>query len=305
VVAAYGDGRVVVGGGFSLPAHSVIRLLVNGSVDPSFNPGAGANGAVHCVGLQNNGQVVIGGAFTAVNGVNLTRVARLNSDGSLDQSFAPAALTNGTVYGVAIQPDNKVVLCGDFYIAGKSNRVGLARLNVDGSLDSSFDAGSGANSTVYAVGLQSQGKVIIAGNFTTVNNTNRSRLARLNTDGSLDLLFNPGTGANNTIYALAILPEDDLVVGGDFTLFDGVPRSRLARIQANDAALKIVQISTLFGPAQITVTTLNGRTYVLQSSQDFTNWQDVSTTNASGRTTILTDPAAGASSRFYRVRLGP
>ena len=305
VVATYNDGRIIVGGGFSLPAHGVLRLLVNGSVDPSFNPGTGASGPVHCVGLQDNGQVIIGGSFTSLNGVSLTRVARLNSDGSLDQSFAPTAITNGNVYGVATQPDGKVVLGGDFSITGKSNSVGVARLNVDGSLDSGFDPGSGANGTVYAIGLQSQGKVILAGSFTTVNNTNRIRLARLNTNGSLDLLFSPGGGANNTIYALAVLPDDDLVVAGDFTTFDGLVRNRVARIQANDAALKIVKIKLLSGQPQITISSLNGRIYVLQSSQNLSTWQDVSTTNSSGRTTTLIDPAPAAFSRFYRVRLVP
>jgi len=66
VIALTSNGLVVVGGGFSLPAHSIIRLRADGSVDPSFNPGTGANGPVRCVALQANGQVVIGGAFTNV-----------------------------------------------------------------------------------------------------------------------------------------------------------------------------------------------------------------------------------------------
>ena len=149
--------------------------------------------------------------------------------------------------------------------------------------------------------------MIIGGAFTTVNNTNRNRLARLNTDGSLDLAFNPGTGANNTVYTLAVLPEDDLIIGGDFTVVDGLPRNRVARIAANDAELKIVSIGvTSPGPVQVTINSQPGLSYVLQTSQTLSNWQNVITNSASGRTLLLSDPSGAAGGRnFYRVRLGP
>jgi uncharacterized delta-60 repeat protein len=306
VIALNTNGLVVVGGGFSLPAHSVIRLRVDGSVDPSFNPGTGANAPVLCVALQDNGQVVIGGAFSNVEGVNVSRVARLNGDGTLDEDFTPTAITNGNVYAVVVQADGKVVVAGDFFTIAQSNRIRIARFNVDGSLDTSFRQGTGPNNTIYAMSLQSQGKIIIGGDFTSFNNTNRSRLARLNTDGSLDLAFNPGTGANNRIYTLAVTPDDDIYIGGDFTVFDGFSRNRVARIQANDATLRITGISFLPGQAQLTISTLSGRNYVLQSNATFSGWHDVTSTNAIGRTTILNDPGAGTTgSRFYRVRLGP
>jgi uncharacterized delta-60 repeat protein len=305
MIAADAGGRVVAAGGFSQPARTIVRLRLDGTVDPSFNPGAGANGPIHAVALLTNGQVVIGGSFTAVNEAAVTRVARLFNDGSLDESFLARAITNGNVYSVAVQPDGKVVVGGDFYVAGKSNRVGIARLNTDGSLDSTFDAGAGANGIVYALGFQSQGKLIIGGTFTTINNTNRARLARLNTDGSLDLGFNPGTGANNTIYTLTVLPDDNIIIGGDFTVVDGFPRNRVARIAANDSTLRIGHLAFSSGQAQLTISSQNGKVYVLQASQNLRLWHDVSTNTASGRTLILVDPAAGGAANFYRVRLGP
>jgi len=305
VIAAYANGRVVAGGGFTLPAHSLIRLRLDATVDTSFTLGAGANGPVHCEAVQTNGQVLIGGAFTAWNGAPLTRVARLNSDGTLDQNFSPNAITNGTVYSVAAQPDGKVVLGGDFFTTAKTNRVGLARLNPDGSLDTSFNPGKGANGTVFALGLNSQGKVIIAGNFTTVNSTNRNRLARLNADGSLDLAFNPGSGANNTVYTLAVMPDDNIIIGGDFTAVDGLTRNRVARIEANDTGLKIMGVAFVSGQVQLTNAARAGISYTLQSSSDLSTWTDVVTNSASGPTLILTDPNPNNSRQFYRVRQGP
>src|SRR6185295_11819620 len=97
----------------------------------SFNPGAGANGPVHFVVVQPDNRVLLGGAFTSVDGIPRSRVARLNLDGTLDGSFAPVALTNGVVFCVAWQSDGKVLAAGDFMTTGGTNRVGLVRLNPD------------------------------------------------------------------------------------------------------------------------------------------------------------------------------
>src|SRR5206468_2260542 len=133
--------------------------------------------------------------------------------------------------------------------------------NVDGSLDAGFDGGAGANGAVFALGLQSQGKVVIAGSFTSVNNTNRNRLARLNSNGSLDLGFNPGPGANGIVYTLVVLPNDDLFIGGDFSMVDGNPRNGVAKIIAHDLSLHLLGIAISPGnPAQISLTSESGRT---------------------------------------------
>src|SRR4051812_11323541 len=74
-------------------------------------------------------------------------------------------------------------------------RLGSAQA---GSLDLTFDPGSSANSEIMSVGVQSSGKLIIGGAFSSYNGTNQSRIARLNPDGALDLTFNSGSGANLT-----------------------------------------------------------------------------------------------------------
>ncbi|MEO6542230.1 MAG: delta-60 repeat domain-containing protein, partial [Ferruginibacter sp.] len=106
----------------------------------------------------------------------------------------------------------------------------IARLNTDGSLDTGFNPGTGADRAVYTTAIQSDGKIIIGGDFTTYNGTARIRIARLNSDGSLDAGFNPGTGANYIINTTAIQSDGKIIIGGSFTAYNGTIRSRVARV---------------------------------------------------------------------------
>src|SRR6185369_14420460 len=115
-------------------------------------------------------------------------IARLNSDGTLDSSFlVPGSGVNGDVGSLALQADGKTVIGGVFTSVNGTTRNGIARLNSDGTLDTSFlAAGSGTNSSVLAIAVQSDGKIVIGGFFTSVNGTTRNGAARLNVDGTLD-----------------------------------------------------------------------------------------------------------------------
>ena len=123
----------------------------------------------------------------------------------------------------------------------------LARLNNDGTLDADFSAnvGSGGSyqsevtSGVYesrysvtTVAPQPDGKILVGGAFTSFNGTTINRIARLNSDGTLDTAFitNTGTGANNDVIEIAIQPDGKIVVGGYFTGFGGYPANRIARL---------------------------------------------------------------------------
>jgi len=134
--------------------------------------------------LQSNGKVLIGGYFSAVAGTNRNGIARLNTNGSLDATFDPGAGVGGGLSGyevksVVVQPDGKVLIGGYFATVNGTNRNGIARLNADGSLDSSFDPGAGADGSVRSIALQRDGKVLIAGEFNTVNGVMRRYVARL------------------------------------------------------------------------------------------------------------------------------
>ena len=226
--------KILVGGGpFEsglAGSNHVVRLNRDGSLDVSFNPGAGEDDAVHAIALQRDKKVVIGGAFTSVQGVAQRGLARLNEDGSPDSDFRPLLeghlgfLPGGFVaatgvYAVALQPDGRMVIGGNFTAVNGAPRNGIARLNSDGSLDASFHSGVGADAPVVALGLQHDGKVLLGGEFATVDDLARGRVCRLNPDGTVDLTFVPNVPLVWT-RALAIEQHDTVLLGGLF-YFEG------------------------------------------------------------------------------------
>src|SRR5205814_2346899 len=106
-----------------------------GSIDTLFNPNPGPDGFVNAVAVQTNGNIIIGGAFSSVNGVSRNRVARLNRDASLDLSFNPRAGANGAIHALALQPDQRVIVAGEFTAIATTNRNYIARLNQNGGVD--------------------------------------------------------------------------------------------------------------------------------------------------------------------------
>jgi uncharacterized delta-60 repeat protein len=226
-VAVQPDGKVLVGGWFTHVAgtsrNRIARLNADGSFDASFDPGTGADDLVFSVVLQPDGKVLIAGYFTRVNGTLRSYIARLNPDGSVDATFAPGGGPNDSVYAIALQPDGKIVIGGLFTTVGGVNRNGIARLNANGSLDASFDPGSGVSYFgVACLALQPDAKILIGGSFYSVNGASRNSIARLNADGSLDASFDPGSGSDNFVEFVTALPDGKVLIGGQFSKINGM-----------------------------------------------------------------------------------
>ena len=299
------DGTIVVVGGFSQPASGVARLRPDGGVDTSFDPGTGADGPVHAVALATVGgslRIVVGGSFNSFDGFTRSRVARLNQNGEVDTAFVPPTVA-GTVYSVAIQPDGKVIIGGTFTNVGGVTRRGVARLTVDGAPDMTFDPGAGLDGTAYALAWQSDGRILVGGDFTHVNQTNRNRIARLNSNGSLDLSFDTASGADGAVYAILVLPDSEVLIGGDFTHVNKVPRSGVALLNGSGPAGMVAWPGTLdSGGFHVWVNSTPGLHYVLMASDDLVGWFKVDEATASAVMLELTDVhAAGRPWRFYRV----
>jgi uncharacterized delta-60 repeat protein len=228
------DGKVIIGGYFTAVdgtgRNRIARLNANGSLDASFDPGTGADSTVRAVAFQPDGKVIIGGSFATVNSVGRNRIARLSDTGTVDTSFNPGTGANDIVYAIAVQTNNKVLIAGTFTSINSVSRSRIARLSTTGAVDTSFDPGTGPNSYVYAMALQLDGKVLIVGNFTTVNSVTRNRIARLTDSGTLDTSFNPGVGPNLLVRAVAVQPDNKVIIAGSFTTVNGVSRNRIARL---------------------------------------------------------------------------
>src|SRR5439155_11829885 len=107
-----------------------------------------------------------------------------------------------------------VIICGGFTSLNGVNRTNFARLNANGSLDTSFGA-SNDTGGVAGIADQPDGKVIIGGSFTIVNGVSRRGIARLNSNGSVDTSFNPGTAVTGYPGFIALQPDGKVLFPGN------------------------------------------------------------------------------------------
>jgi uncharacterized delta-60 repeat protein len=149
--------------------------------------------------------------------------------GALDPAYQLASPPDGIVRALVVQPDGKLIIAGDFQNVGDTARGRIARFTTTGALDTTFATGAGANGTIRQIARQSDGKIIIAGDFTSYDGVARGRIARLNTNGTLDATFVNGAGANGPIHAM-VVEFSTVWIGGEFTTFNGITRNRVARL---------------------------------------------------------------------------
>jgi uncharacterized delta-60 repeat protein len=188
-----------------------------------------------------DGKILVAGGFKVVNGVIKINLARLNADGTLDNSFGITLSSTSfsfpatVIRQVLVQPDGKILIGGSFNIVNNVAANNLARLNADGTLDTTFNIGSGFNNSVTAIGLQSDGKILVGGDFSAFNGGNRTYLARLNTDGSLDTSFNAAINSfsSYTINSILPLPDGKIFIQGRFNTVNSVLRRGLAKFNAD------------------------------------------------------------------------
>lgn len=212
------------------------RILAQiGTNDNSFNPTDIGIQTTSITGsaIQPDGKTILIGNFTyQMLGKNLAGIIRINANGTADDTFVPPAIL-GTINAIALQTDGKVVLAGNFTFADGTSVGRIIRLNATGSIDATFNTGTGFNAPVFALAVLTDGKILAGGAFESINGLTRTRIARLNADGSNDAVFDPGTGFNNDVLVLRVQTNNSILVGGRFTDFDGFVANRLARITAN------------------------------------------------------------------------
>jgi uncharacterized delta-60 repeat protein len=238
--------------GVALPllAAATLRAQAPGDQDTSFATGPAADGSLFALALQPNGQVLVGGAFTAFRAATRIAVARLNPDGSLD-SFNPGLALSGynggtaAVRALGLQANGQIIAAGIFNVLGQKAGGGVARLNADGSLDATFNVGTGImdnGGTVgqaEAVAVLSNGQILVGGAFSSFNEAKVAGLVRLNADGSLDTSFNPGgagitsNGHGGDVKAIAVQPDGKILIGGGFSAYNGAAAGGIARLNAN------------------------------------------------------------------------
>ena len=151
----------------------------------------------------------------------------MNANGSLDTSFIDPNLNAGAdarVRSLALDSSGRLIIAGDFSQFDGTNYARIARLLNNGALDTSFATTNGADAAVFAVKTDNSDRIVVAGDFTRVNGKNRTRIARLRSDGTLDPSINFGTGPNNFVAAIDLVPVANgaITIGGGFTQVDGI-----------------------------------------------------------------------------------
>ncbi|RZJ94460.1 MAG: T9SS type A sorting domain-containing protein [Hymenobacter sp.] len=201
------DGKLLVAGSFSLlngqAAPSVARLLLTGTPDLTFTLGTGPTSAtgtassVSALVVLSNGQVLVGGVFAKYNGMVRGRLARLNTDGTLDASFASGAAANNAVAGLAALAGGQALVAGSLTQYDGLAATGLVRVTAAGGADPTFAATFQARGTIESASALANGQFLISGTFSEFNGVPATSTAvrRLNADGNLDLTYTSSASA--------------------------------------------------------------------------------------------------------------
>jgi len=277
------DGKVVVGtrssrtlqNGMTITAGGVMRMNTNGTSDNTFSTGT-IGAPITSLDWQNDGKILVGGMFSSVGGQTRNRIARLSPNGAVDLNFNPGMAApsgiNPMPLAMIVQPDGKIIVGGAFTTVAGQSQTNLARLDENGNLDDTFRPvlGGATYPDVQTVVLQADGRIIIGGMFNSLNGGTRSRLARLNPNGTLDSSFNPG--ANSDVYGLAVQPDGKVLVSGFFFQLGAQARSYIGRLNNTDPAWQSLSYSNT------TVVWSRGGTSpevwrtTFESSANGTNW---------------------------------
>lgn len=243
VIVLQPDGKILIGGSFSsyngTPVNKIIRLNSDGTVDGTFNSGTGFDETVFAISIQSDGKILVGGFFSEYDGVPYNRLIRLNSDGSVDNSFTIGTGFNNTIFDIVQQVDGKKLIFGGFSVFDGVAHNSLVRLNDDGSIDNTFNTGIGFNGATYS-GLIDDGKVVVLGDFFEYSGQTHRNIVRLNIDGSIDNTFNSGFGFLRTSglsYTLSVSNYlGKYFITGDFNTYDGDSSNGLIRLN-NDGTI--------------------------------------------------------------------
>jgi uncharacterized delta-60 repeat protein len=244
-IATESDGDLILVGTFERVAgvrrDNIVRFSPEGSLDVNFNPIV--NGTIYKTVLQSDGKIIIAGSFSQVNGKTAQGIARLHVDGTLDSDFSSSFPRVSEVKAIVIDSEQRILVGGTFRSVDGVSQANLVRLNSNGEVDFSFMPMLMGPSPVYtqrgyvnAIALQEDGKIVIGGVFTSINYLARNKIARLNSDGTVDEDFDPDTGNTNPfdldVEAIEIASNGQLYVAGGFTSMNGIATSGLVRLTA-------------------------------------------------------------------------
>ncbi|MBE7515825.1 MAG: VCBS repeat-containing protein [Chloracidobacterium sp.] len=225
-ISVVDDGSIYVAGRWNsvngMQKSNLVHLLSAGNVDMNFGSPAVLRGTQ--VKALPTGKVFFSGN-TDISGIS--KIFRLNADGTIDGTYSQDASVSSISNAWAADISQRVV-----FVGMTANGPMFMRLQGDGSLDASFAPSIDYYGTVSVLARQDDGKVLVAGEFTQMNGVARNGFARVNTDGTLDLTFNPGTGFSSVPNKIVVQGNKILAVG-PFTAYNGTAVARIVRLNSD------------------------------------------------------------------------
>ena len=193
------SGNSYVGGAFTsygvTACARIAKIGIDGIIDTTFDTATGFNNTVLDVKVDNSGKILACGQFTTYKSTSTPYIARLNTNGTRDISFTYSTAFNNTCHTITIDNStNKIYVGGDFTTYNGVTASRIVRLNSDGTLDNTFNTGTGFDGTVRKIAIDSSGKLYVGGRFFNFNGVSANGIIKLNINGTIDNTFNYGTG---------------------------------------------------------------------------------------------------------------
>ena len=241
------DTNLMVYGSFTsysgITTKKIIRISSGGTYDNTFIAGnltdqATFGSAIYSLVVMDDGNYLISGIFSAYSGISANNIISIDTYGFKNNSFNygfgfSGGFPNTSVNQLVKQPDGKIIVGGFFTNYNGTNVNNIVRLNIDGTIDNTFNIGTGLNSSVSEIIIQPDGKILVGGSFTTYNSQTARRIVRLNSDGTIDNTFSTGTGSNGNIFGMALSPTGKIYLGGSFTSFNGLTSIRIVKLNSD------------------------------------------------------------------------
>ncbi|HEX8251258.1 MAG TPA: FG-GAP-like repeat-containing protein [Pyrinomonadaceae bacterium] len=211
-------GKIMLAGSRRVAADPLapVKLNADGTRDTTFNASiyAAYNLVdIYDLAIQPDGRIIIAGRYDT-NGIRKSFVARLNKDGSTDQTFQITDEENKEISAIALLSNNQILVVKVNY-AETNQPSSVVCLNSDGSPDNTFNAGTGANGRINALLVLPNGNLLVGGNFNAFGGQARQNLAKLTANGSLD---STTYNVNEEVLSLALDGEGRVLIGGNFTI---------------------------------------------------------------------------------------
>lgn len=257
------DKKVLIAGAFtemnSYGFHGRNRVAMldsNGLMEWSFGVGWGLDGLARAIAEQPDGKLLVGGAFENFNFQSSPKLVRLERNGDRDLTFNVGTGFDGYLRDLLVQPDGKIIAVGNFSSYQNTPYNSIIRLNTDGTIDTTFKPGFGANGEIIDIEPISNNRYLLAGIFTSYNGVTANKLVSINADGTNDISSeNFGIGLSGRISdfarRLTIFPNGQIMVLGSFFSAAGYRRQNIALFNSNGTLDQTFNFDPNLGPNSI------------------------------------------------------